>query len=130
MTPEMRRAEGRGEAVSADTALLREQAKRRHAATCVAHVYRSRSTGGPEPIDAADEEEIEVAVDGGYYPAEPDVGIMSGGYDVEKWAIRIDNGEPIELTPDEVERIAIDETENADDGYDGPDTLEEARGER
>lgn len=58
--------------------------------------------------------EIEVAVGGGSYRAEPDVGVMQGGYEVEG-AVRIDTGEPIELTRAEEESIAIEAAESEHD---------------
>ena len=95
--------------------------KRGHITT----VYRSLRTGGQEADDAADEEEVEIEIDGGMYRAEPDVGIMSGGAEVQG-AVRTDNGKPIELTPDEVERIEMEmieaecdrEDSRGDDAYD------------
>ena len=88
----------------------------------VTTVYRSLRTGGPEADDAADEEEVEIEIDGGLYRAEPDVGIMSGGAEIQG-ATRTDNGKPIELTAAEVERIEIEmleaEREGKEDYDDG-----------
>ncbi len=80
-------------------------------------VYRSLRTGGPEADDAADEEEVEIEIDGGLYRAEPDVGIMSGGAEIQG-ATRTDNGKSIELTADEEERISIEMLEDAADRED------------
>lgn len=93
----------------------------------VTTVLRSLRTGGPDADDAADEEEVEIEIDGGCTRAEPDVGIMSGGAEIQG-ATRTDNGKPIELTPEEEERISIemleaeaDRAEDYDDGDRGSD---------
>lgn len=85
-------------AVSPETAQALAQCKRRRDAKCLATIYRSRATGG-QPEDAADEEEIEIGVDG-YFE--------EGGFTVYG-AERIDTGAAIELTEEESSKISEDE---------------------
>ncbi len=93
--------------------LIREQAKRRNEAAAIAYVYRSKS-GKPQVEDEADEEEVEVAVEGEWEGADPSVGIMSGGFYVYG-GCRVDNGADVVLTEDEKNDIAMQEMESAAD---------------
>jgi len=80
---------------------------RRRAADIVTTVCRSRARPtDPNADDAADEEEIEIGVQGEMTRAEEDTG-YPGGF-AYYGAVRIDNGEEIELTADEIEQITID----------------------
>ena len=80
---------------------MTEQEKRRRKADAITHLYR----GDPE-------EEIEVALEVEFERADPSCGV-AGGVSVGAVAVRIDNGEAIDLTPDEVEREEVDALERA-----------------
>lgn len=90
--------------------LAMQQRMRRRDARYIEYVYRYPVIDGVEV-----ELEIEVAIEANLYRAEPDVGIMTGGCEMGQWAQRIDNGEAILLTPDEIERFEISAMEDEAD---------------
>ncbi len=66
---------------------------------------RIREADGVHTLIRGDAE-IEVGVYGEWQRAEPDVGIMSGYYEVHS-AFRIDTGEDVELSDDEISDIQM-----------------------
>lgn len=104
--------------------LLFAQNTRRRAADQILYVYRSKATGG-QPEDIADEEEIEVGVQGEMTRAESDTG-YPGGYELYG-AVRIDTGAEIELTPDEIEQASMSACEAAADAAEDYDDSRDDR---
>jgi hypothetical protein len=75
----------------------------------VACIYRENAAG--------EEEEIEVEIDAEWARSDPSCG-AAGGVAVYQMAVRTDNGERIELTKAEVERIEEEELERVCDEED------------
>lgn len=69
--------------------------------------------------DGSGEVEFEIDVDGEYEKADPDVGIMSGGYVVNGATYK---GKPFDLTDDEIDTITEDAEQEYSDGADEADS--------